>query len=225
MSNSNMQSNLQWTSPEMVARLSSTLPNDVLMSFADDELDRGNENRLLDIGCGAGCNAIPLAQNGWDVLGLDLSDPMLEAVQNRAVINGLTDRTQFRLASMDQLLVEENSFDFIVAHGIWNQARSGAEFRKAVREAARAAKPGAPLFVYTFSRNTLAIKDTPVEGETFVYAAFSGQLKCFLTEAQLIEEMDAAGFKQEVGYPITEYPQIPGKPKPAILEGIFRLKK
>ncbi len=225
MSNSNIHSNSPWTSPEMVARLSSTLPNDVLMVFADEELRRADENRLLDIGCGAGCNAIPLAQNGWDVLGLDLSVPMLEAAQQRSMQNGLTDRAQFRSASMDQLEVEEDSFDFIVAHGIWNQAESGSEFRKAVREAARAAKPGAPLFVYTFSRNTLPIQNQPVDGETFVYETYSGQLKCFLTENQLIAEMDAAGFKLDIGASITEYPQVPGKPKPAILEGIFRLKK
>ena len=209
----------------MVARLSTSLPNTVLMHFAAEELGRGGGNRLLDIGCGAGCNAIPLAQNGWNVLGLDLSDPMLEAAQHRAEQNGLTDRTQFQSAPMDQLPVEDDHFDFIVAHGIWNLAGSGAEFRKAVREAARAAKPGAPLFVYTFSRNTLPTEALPVKDETFVYDAFSGQPKCFLTEAQLIEEMDVAGFKQEAGYPITEYPQIPGKPKPAILEGIFRRKK
>ena len=211
-----------WSSPEMVARLASTAPNEVLMHIAKKRLEQGNGNRLLDIGCGAGCNAIPLAQNGWNVLGLDLSDPMLEAAQHRAEKSQLTDRARFQSAPMDQLPVADDSFDFIVAHGIWNLAGSSTMFRQAVREAARAARSGAPLFVYTFSRNALPPEACSVDGETFIFTQRSGQSQCFLTAKQLVEEMKAAGFEQEPDAPITEYPQIPGRPKPAILEGLFR---
>ncbi len=208
-----------WSSPEIVARLASTPPNEVLMRFAKETLEQGSGTQLLDIGCGAGCNAIPLAQNGWNVLGLDLSEPMLEAAQHR-VQDSMEELVHFQSAPMDQLPVEDNNFDFIVAHGIWNLASSSTMFRKAVREAARAAKTGALLFVYTFSRTTLPAN--VFAGESFVYDEFSGRPQCFLTEEQLIEEMDVAGFKQEPAHPITTYPQIPGMPKPAILEGIFR---
>jgi 2-polyprenyl-3-methyl-5-hydroxy-6-metoxy-1,4-benzoquinol methylase len=211
-----------WTSPEMVQRLASTPPNAELMNFAEKEAAKDAGKRLLDIGCGAGCNAIPLAQAGWDVTGLDLSDPMLEAARQRAEQNNLKDQVHFKSASMDQLPVIGNAYDFIVAHGIWNLASSSTMFRKAVREAARSARPGAPLFVYTFSRSTLPETCKPVDGETFVFTEFADRPQCFLTEAQLIEEMKAAGFEQEPGQPITEYPQVPGLPKPAILEGIFR---
>lgn len=219
---SNIPTSKPWNSPEMVARLASSPPNPVLMSFAKKELQQGRENRLLDIGCGAGCNAIPLAESGWNVQGLDLSEPMLEAAEKRRAVGKLADRVTFEKAPMDQLPVVGSSFDFIVAHGIWNLAGSGKEFRAAVREAARAAKSGAPLFVYTFSRSTLPETSKAVDGETFVFDTFSGEPKCFLTEAQLIEEMADARFNQEPGYSITEYPQVPGLPKPAILEGIFR---
>jgi 2-polyprenyl-3-methyl-5-hydroxy-6-metoxy-1,4-benzoquinol methylase len=211
-----------WSAPEVVARFANSPPNEVLMQFAAEELRRSNGNRLLDIGCGAGCNAVPLAQMGWNVLGLDLSEPMLAAAKKRANDGGLTDRLGFKRAPMDRLPVEDNSFDFIVAHGIWNLARSAAEFRQALREAARAARPDAALFVYTFSRNTLSAGMEPVAGEPFVFTRFSGQPQCFLTEAQLVEELDLAGFRPEPGIRIREYPQMEGNPKPAIYEGIFR---
>lgn len=147
--------------------------------------------------------------------------PMLEAATLRAEEQELSHRTQFKSAPMDQLPVQDGSQDFIVAHGIWNLAGSAKEFRKGLREAARVARPGAALFVYTFSRNTLSEDIMPIDGETFVFTEFSGYPQCFLTEAQLIEELQAAGFTQEPGIPITEYERIPGG-KPAIYEGIFR---
>ncbi len=205
----------------MVARLFATPPNAVLMRFAKEKQLRASGRRLLDIGCGAGCNAVPLARMGWEVLGLDLSEPMLEAATRRAREGNLTETLRFEPAPMEQLPVEDQSFDFIVAHGIWNLARSATEFRQAVREAARAARTGAPLFVYTFSRNTLPPDTAPVAGEPFVFTQFSGKPQCFLTEQQLIDELASAGFEQEPGTLITEYERIPNG-KPAIYEGIFR---
>jgi 2-polyprenyl-3-methyl-5-hydroxy-6-metoxy-1,4-benzoquinol methylase len=47
------------------------------------ELKRSMGWRALDIGCGAGRNAIPLARLGWNVVGTDLSWPLLCAAANR----------------------------------------------------------------------------------------------------------------------------------------------
>ncbi len=209
-----------WNSPEVVARFSTSPPNAELMQFATNELQQNTGSRLLDIGCGAGCNAVPLAQMGWDVLGLDLSEPMLKAATQRAQEEELSTHLRFEPSPMDQLPVEDQSYDFIVAHGIWNLARSAEEFRKALREAARAARPDAALFVFTFSRNTLPVETMPVSGEPFVFTEFSGAPQCFLTESQLIEEVRAAGFEQEQNRPIVEYERVGSRP--SIYEGIFR---
>jgi len=209
----------------MVSRLSQTPPNSELMQFASMEMQQRTGSRLLDIGCGAGCNAIPLARMGWEVLGLDLSEPMLEAAAQRATDEALTDRLLLQCASMEKLPVEDQSFDFIVAHGIWNLACSSLELRKALLEAARAARPGTALFVFTFSRSTLPPETKPVSGESFVFTEFMGTPQCFLTEAQLIEELKAVGFVQEPGIPIKEYKRPSGSNRPSILEGIFRRKK
>ncbi len=81
---------------------------------------------------------------------------------------------------------------------------------------------GAPLFVCTFARSALPPDMKPVTNETFVFAESAGQPHCFLTKSQLLAELHAAGFAQEPGCPINEYPRQPDSNKPAILEGIFR---
>ena len=211
----------------MVAGFVRSPPNDVLLSAAANALRRVDDRRLLDIGCGAGRNAVPLARMGWNVLGTDLSWPMLVAARDRGTSDVEGGHLRLALAPMDHLPVRTNSVDFIVAHGIWNLAPSVATFRRAVAEAARVARPGAPLFVFTFSRHTLPPEAEPVAGERFVFTQFSGQSRCFLTEDELIDELSAAGFLREPGAPIREYNRSQsGKlvrgSGPVIYEGLFR---
>src|SRR3954469_1661276 len=68
-----------------------------LMAFAEEELKRSNGGRVLDIGCGAGRNALPLARLGWNVVGTDLSWPMLCAAAGSTHEQGLDDRFMWSL--------------------------------------------------------------------------------------------------------------------------------
>ena len=215
-----------WSTAATVAGFAASPPNQTLLRFAADEIRRGAV-RALDIGCGAARNAVPLARLGWAVVGTDLSRPMLEAAAARAAEEGVAGRLHLALARMEALPVASGSVDFIAAHGIWNLARSGEQFRRAVREAARVARRGAALFVFTFSRHTLSTDALPVRGETFVFTQFSGQPQCFLTEAQLFEELADAGFVPDPAVPFTEH-NLPrpgsfrtGGP-PVIYEAAFR---
>ena len=215
-----------WSDPRTVEGFVQSPPNDSLMSVAAAALHPSA--RLIDIGCGAGRNALPLAHAGWRVTGTDLSAAMLTAAAARLQAEALSDRCALVLAAMDALPFAADSFDFIVAHGIWNLARSGREFGNAVREAARVARPGAPLFVFTFSRHTLPAAAEPMSGESFVYTQFSGQPQCFLTAEQLVAEMAAAGFAAEPSHPLRELNRPHGSlcaGGPVIYEGVFRRQR
>jgi ubiquinone/menaquinone biosynthesis C-methylase UbiE len=154
---------------------------------------------------------------------------MLDAAAVRVETAELRGSARLALAPMHELPVADRSVDLIVAHGIWNLARSGEEFRRGVREAARVARLQAALFVFTFSRRTLTAAARPVPGETFVFTEFSGQPQCFLTADQLIGEMAAAGFLPDPAVPLTEHnvPRpgaIPTGKVPVIFEAAFRYR-
>jgi SAM-dependent methyltransferase len=214
-----------WSTPGTVAGFAQSAPNATLMRFAAGERGRGAA-RALDIGCGAGRNAIPLAVAGWNVVGVDLSEPMLSAAAERVRAERPPGRVNLVMAPMEHLPIASASVDLVIAHGIWNLARSTAQFRAAVREGARAARPGAALFVFTFSRTTLPERAHPVPGEAFVFTEFSGEPQCFLTEEQLIEELGEGGFVPDSSIPLTEH----NRPRtgalrsggPVIYEATFR---
>jgi ubiquinone/menaquinone biosynthesis C-methylase UbiE len=168
-----------------------------------------------------------MSAEGPSVVGTDVAWPMLAAARRRVASEGLGGRVTLVRAPMDRLPLPDASVDLIVAHGIWNLARSADEFRRAVAEAARVARPGAGLFVFTFSRATLGPEDRPVPGETFVFTQFAGEPQIFLTEAELLEELRRGGFEKDPPGPLTEYNRPPSgsafvRGGPVIYEGTFR---
>ena len=230
-----------WSTASTVSGFVASPPNATLMAFAQRRLVHPGL-RALDIGCGAARNLLPLAEQGWDVVGVDLSRPMLAAARDRfsgSRVPGFSGSGSgsgsssssgslvLAMAPMDALPVASGTVDLIVAHGIWNLARSGAEFRAAVQEAARVARPDAALFVFTFSRRTLPTAALPVPGETFVYTQFSGQPQVFLTADQLTRELSRAGFTPDPAVPLTEHNvprpgSLTAQAAPVIFEAAYR---
>lgn len=216
----------RWSTPEAVAGFAASPPNSVLLEFARAELQRVASGTLLDIGCGAGRNAVPLAEMGWRVVGADFALPMLATARRHCAV---MPRGGLLLAQsrMDSLPVASGAFDLLVAHGIWNLARSGAEMRRGMAEAARAATPGAALFVFTFSRHTLPATARPVAGEGFVFTDFAGEPQCFLTADELVEELHRHGFVPDPAVPLRELNRRPaaqlcGGGLPVIHQAAFR---
>jgi len=213
-----------WSRPGVVAGFVQSPPNLRLIEYAR-AAGVGHGARVVDIGCGAGRNAVPLAGLGPQVVGVDGSLPMLRAFAGRRDLAGL--HVGLALAAMDALPIRSDSADLVVAHGIWNLARSGAEFRRGVHEGARVLHAGGVLFVFTFSRNTLPPDTAPVAGESFVFTQFSGQPQCFLTGEQLVDELAAAGLTVDPNEPLLEHNRrderrLPTPGGPVIYEGVFR---
>src|SRR4028119_34934 len=78
----------RWEAPGTVENFRTATPNEDLMRYARELQARhrsvsAQPMRVLDIGGGAGRNAVPLARLGMDVVCTDLSSPMLRAAQTK----------------------------------------------------------------------------------------------------------------------------------------------
>ncbi len=58
--------------------------------FIEQEIEHNRSLRILDIGCGTGRHSIELTKRGYQVLGVDLSEPILKAARAKAQSQGLT---------------------------------------------------------------------------------------------------------------------------------------
>lgn len=217
----------RWESRQAVAGFASSGPNEVLLAFAQRFLGGSRRPWCLDIGCGAARNALPLARMGFRVVAADLSAPMIEGARARILSSPTNPPVDLVRAPMSPLPFADNAFDLIVAHGVWNLATSGAAFRRAIEDAARVARTGAGLFLFTFSRRTLAPDARPDRDESFVFSCWNGEPQCFLDETELLDELGRAGFERDTPGPLTEYNVVMADPlrtrggPPAIYEGTF----
>jgi len=71
--------------------------------------------RVLDLGCGDGTTALPAAELGADVLGVDIASNLVEAGTRRATSLGLTNCTFQEGDASDLHELEDDSFDLVVS--------------------------------------------------------------------------------------------------------------
>ncbi|MGF7032052.1 SAM-dependent methyltransferase [Paenibacillus mucilaginosus] len=66
-------------------RLMEDMPYEEWLRFAKGCWDKfGHPRTVVDLGCGTGSIAVPLAQEGYEVIGIDLSEDMLAVAQSKA---------------------------------------------------------------------------------------------------------------------------------------------
>jgi ubiquinone/menaquinone biosynthesis C-methylase UbiE len=72
--------------------------------------------RIIDVGCGSGAVAIMVAQEFPDseVLGVDLSDPLLYLANQAAQAAGVSNRVRFEKRDVERMPYQDNSFDAVL---------------------------------------------------------------------------------------------------------------
>ncbi len=107
---------------------------------------------ILDIATGTGDFAIEaLALNPDKVIGVDISEGMLEVGKKKLIRKKLQDKIELRMGDSEKLLFNDNNFDaVIVSFGV----RNFENLEKGLQDMYRVLKPGGTTVIVEFSKPT-----------------------------------------------------------------------
>jgi ubiquinone/menaquinone biosynthesis C-methylase UbiE len=153
--------------------------------------------RVLDLGCGDGTTAIPLARLGAEVVGIDIARNLVEAGNRRAAKAGLT-RLKFQEGDACNLEgVPDHSFDLTISvFGAMFAPKPFDVAKEMVRVTKRGGRivmgnwiPNDPTFVSQLLKISSAFTPPPPEG--FISPMMWG------VESHILERFGQAGVPQE----------------------------
>lgn len=98
------------------------------------------DSYILDVGCGVGVTPCYISRKyGCRVVGVDISERMVERSRERVEREKLSGRVEIRVADAQDLPFEDNLFDAVMTESV---TAFPEDKQKAVNEYARVAKPG-----------------------------------------------------------------------------------
>jgi arsenite methyltransferase len=105
-----------------------------------DLCEISSDDEVLEVGCGVGQTAVWLAKRiGCRVIGVDISQGMVERARERAEKAGVEELVEFRIADMIDLPFEDDRFDVVFGESV---VPFGTDHAKAIMEFTRVVKPG-----------------------------------------------------------------------------------
>jgi len=131
-------------------------PSQELVAIVAAQTERG---AALDVGCGAGREAVFLAQCGFDTIGVDISPKAIEIATERATDAGV--KADFRVGSFFELPVDDQSIDFVNDRGALHLVPE-SERPNFAAEIFRVLKPGGKMFLRGASPKETEEHFTPI---------------------------------------------------------------
>ena len=117
--------------------------------------------RLLDVGCGGGLLAEPMARLGFEVTGVDASAKNIGVASAHAMQGGLS--IAYRNVTVEDLLAEDGEgFDVVLNMEVIEHVADPGRF---LRDASRLLKPGGLMVVATLNRTLKALATAKIGAE------------------------------------------------------------
>lgn len=126
---------------------------DYLRRYLPDATDEANPPRVLDAGGGAGRYSVWLAERGYEVTLVDLSQRQCALAREKAYEHDVAGRVTVERADIRQLPFDEGRFDAVCCTGgPLSHLTEGADRQRALAELRRVARAGSPVFVSVMGR-------------------------------------------------------------------------
>jgi 2-polyprenyl-6-hydroxyphenyl methylase / 3-demethylubiquinone-9 3-methyltransferase len=147
---------------------------------------------VLDVGCGAGILAEPLARLGARVTAVDPAPRNIEVAKNHAARSGL--EIDYRCATAEALAAEGALFDVVLAMEVLEHVRGVAGF---LRQTGAMARPGGLVFAATLNRTLKSFAFAIIGAEYVLRWAPRGthNWSQFITPAELKGALASAGLR------------------------------
>ncbi len=113
-----------------------------------DYVNESNRCRALDVGCGTGTDAIFLAQNGFSVSVIDISEEAIKIAISKGQEAGVN--IDFKVGDVLNMPFEDETFGFVNDNGCFHQL-SKSSWEVFVKEIARVMRPKARYLMKCFS--------------------------------------------------------------------------
>jgi len=105
---------------------------------------------VLDAGCGPGVHSVRVAQAGYRVCAIDMSQTMLAEAQSRVAAAGASALVEFSRQDLTRLTFPDASFRYVFSWGVIIHI---PEVEKALDELARVLEPGGKLALYVTNQS------------------------------------------------------------------------
>ncbi len=155
---------------------------------------------VLEVACGTGRFTVMLADRGADVVGLDISGPMLQQGREKARSAGLTGSVEFMRGDAARLPFPDDHFDAVVAMRFFHLADTPAAFLAEMRRVSKE-----QVFFDTFNRfSTRSLYNWALPMGSRLYSRW--EVDRLLDGADL----ELAGDEHDFVLPYGFYRKIPG---------------
>lgn len=133
--------------------------------FIEEVLQRYNgalsKCEILDLGCGTGGHAIPLAQRGYSVWGIDFSPAMIELAQEKSS-ECATGKLQFQVGNIQSAQLKRSFGAVICMFAVIGYQTTNAELFTLISNVRRHLQPGG-VFICDFWFGPAVLRERPVE--------------------------------------------------------------
>jgi len=162
-------------------------------------LEKAPKGRALDVGCGEGRHSLYLAQNGYTVDAVDLSETAIEKVKLNAQTYNVEESILPTAGDVRTMVIPDETYDLVVMSFVFPFLKR-SDIEIILKKVKQCLKPGGCIYISALTTDDPEYKDysqkqSPVELRTFYspglncYCYFfeRGELKEFFSDFSIID--------------------------------------